>query len=129
MKKLLAPAALFAAVMMAISCGKNSDKPATTLSQIQAKWNLTSINLHAVLFDSTYNGAAGDYFDFRTDGNMYSSVDGENDTTAYSLLSNNQLLLGGDTAAIKQLSSSQFVFEKDTLIETIPVEITFSLNK
>ncbi|TKK66993.1 hypothetical protein FC093_15970 [Ilyomonas limi] len=130
MKKLMVPAAMLAAVVMVVSCDKDNDKPAnTTLQKIQAKWNVTSIKLDAGEEDSTYTGVAADYIDFRTDGKVYTNVAGEKDTTAYSVVNDTKLVVDGDTAVIKQLSSSQFVFEAKEAIVEDTLTTTYTLSK
>jgi hypothetical protein len=130
MKKLMVPAAMIAAVVMAASCDKNNDKPANnTLSKIQANWKVGSLHFTAGDEDSTYTGIATDYVDFRTDGKVYSNIANEKDTSLYSLVNDTKLVVDGDTAVIKQLSSSQFVFEATQVIERDTLKSTFTLNK
>lgn len=130
MKKLMIPAAALAAVVMIVSCDKNNDKPAnTTLQKIQAKWNVGSVKLSAGGEDSTYTGIAADYVDFRTDGKVYTNVDNEKDTSSYSLVNDTKMLIDGDTAVIKQLSGSQFVFESKAVIVEDTLTTTVTLSK
>lgn len=130
MKKILVPAAILAAVVMAASCDKNNDKPAnSTLLKIQAKWKVSSIKLDAGEEDSTYTGVTADYIDFRTDGKVYTNIANEKDTSIYVLVNDTKLVVDGDTALIKQLSSSQFMFEYKEAIVTDTLTTTVTLSK
>ena len=130
MKKLMVPAAILAAVVMVVSCDKNNDKPVNnTLSKIQAKWKVNSIKFAYGEIDSTYTGVAADYIDFRTDGKVYTNVDNEKDTSLYSLVNDTKLVVDGDTAVIKQLSSNQFMFEYSEDVDDETLSSTFTLSK
>ena len=130
MKKLMVPAAMLAAVVMVVSCDKKNDKPANnTLSKIQAKWKVNAIKFTYGVADSTYTGVAADYIDFRTDGKVYTNVDNEKDTSAYSLVNDTKLVVDGDTAVIKQLSSSQFMFEYSQDVDDETLTSNFTLSK
>ena len=130
MKKIMVTAAMLAAVVMIASCDKNKDKPATTtLSKIQANWKVASIQLKLGEQDSTYTGATSDYVDFRTDGKVYTNVANEKDTSNYSVVEDTKLVVDGDTAVIKQLSSNQFKFEYKQVVEQDTLTSTFSLSK
>ena len=76
------------------SCKK--DKKQTTTQKVQVKWSVESIidHEHDPFLDTniTTLGTTADYIDFRTDGKVYSSVDGGQDTSAYAL--------SGDTSII-----------------------------
>lgn len=126
----MVPAAMLAAVVMVVSCDKNNDKPANnTLSKIQAKWKVNAIKFAYGEIDSTYTGVAADYIDFRTDGKVYTNVDNEKDTSAYSLVNDTKLVVDGDTAVIKQLSSNQFIFEYSEDVDDETLSSTFTLSK
>jgi hypothetical protein len=133
MKKLMVPAAMLAAVVMVVSCDKKKDKPANnTLSTIQAKWKVGNVKFDypGTEYDSTYNGVAADYMDFRTNGNVYTNIANEKDTSAYKLVSNDtKLVVDTDTLAIKQLTSSQFVLEYKEDIEDETFTGTITLTK
>jgi len=130
MKKLMVPAALFAAVVMVVSCDKKNDKPANnTLSKIQANWKVASIQSTYGDEDSTYTGATADYIDFRTDGKVYTNIANEKDTSLYSLVNDTKLVIDSDTAVIQQLSSSQFKFEYKEAIGEDTLSTVFMLSK
>ncbi len=84
-----------------VSCKKDEKEVVvekTTLEKIQAKWGLENITfkytISSIPFDTTaiYNGISSDYFDFRTDGKAYISVDGEPDTSVYALSGDSTIL-------------------------------------
>jgi hypothetical protein len=130
MKKLMVPAAMLAAVVMVVSCDKNNNPPSNnTLQKIQAKWNVTSVKMEIADEDSTYTGVAADYMDFRTDGKVYTNVANVKDTTPYSLVNDTKIVIDGDTAVIKQLGTSQFVFEAKELIVEDTLVTTVTLGK
>ena len=132
MKKLMVPAAILAAVVMVVSCDKKNDKPANnTLSKIQAKWKIDNVKFDYVGTenDETYTGVAADYVDFRTDGNVYTNIANEKDTSVYKLIGDTKLVVDGDTATIKSLSSNQFIFEYTEDIADDKTTATFTLTK
>lgn len=69
------------------------------------------------ILDTTF-AAPNDYYDFRGDNNLYSRVNGVEDTTVYSLLASSQVVLydfsmtGNDTFNINTLNSNQFVLSR-----------------
>ncbi len=80
-----------------ISCKKNSCPPNKTQATIVGKWNILNdstffgvgINNHPV----NYTGQTGDYFDFRTDGYVYTKEGASLDTLSYSLTSDTTILI------------------------------------
>ena len=131
MKHVRMAAVALAALISVTSCDKNdNDKPAT-LSRVQAKWGLQSyqIDLPGTEDDVNYTGVAADYLDFRADNKLYSQVGGDKDTSAYSLINDNTLVIDGDTAKIASLSSSQFVITQTTTNEGITSKVTYNLKK
>lgn len=100
MKKFLTVICVLSILSIA-SCKKDKKEEVvekTTLEKIQAKWGLENITfkytINSVPFDTTviYNGVSSDYFDFRTDGKAYISVDGEPDTSVYALSGDSTIL-------------------------------------
>ncbi len=89
----------FLSVLAVFSCKKDQVKEKTTLEKVQAKWELENITLHlrepSEPIDTTvvYTGTANDYFDFRTDGKVYSSIDGEEDISTYGLSGDSSIIL------------------------------------
>lgn len=130
MKKLMVPAAVLAALISVVACDKdNNNPPNTTLNKIRAKWDVSTIRTRYGSLDSTYNGVAADYVDFRTDGKVYSNVNGEKDTSAYLLVNDSRLVIDGDTTTIKTLTASQFVLESSELILEDTLKSTVTLSK
>jgi hypothetical protein len=114
------------------ACKKNNDTPAISL---QGKWGL--VNTHylevdngATVFEDIYTGIAADYIDFRKDNKVYSYIDGSSDTSAYQLLSNNKVVILGDTYDIQSLSAaSAKLYQKDSLNANTYTEITINLKR
>ena len=83
----------FILICLIAGCGDlKSEKahPAT----IAVKWNLVKDSLAVgagVSSPDTYTGVAGDYFDFRQDGNCYIKEGSRLDTLAYSITSDSTL--------------------------------------
>jgi hypothetical protein len=103
--------------LLIISCKKTSTGAPDTLSLIQHKWMIISVNGEAL----RYVGTANDYFNFSTNGFLYIYMGSRYDTSAYTLLSDNiTLLLYPVTNGIKSnvalnskikvLTNNQFIF-------------------
>ncbi|MGZ3874728.1 MAG: hypothetical protein ACXVJD_17545 [Mucilaginibacter sp.] len=77
------------------SCKKDGDKisPLT----IEGKWNMVSDSTFTGVGYSNhpvnYTGRAGDYFDFRTNGYLYTKEAGISDTLSYQLISDNKIII------------------------------------
>ena len=77
------------------ACKKDGDKISQTT--ISGKWSVVSdstftgvgYSSHAV----NYMGQAGDYFDFRADGNVYTKEGPVLDTLSYHLVSGNEIVI------------------------------------
>jgi hypothetical protein len=80
-----------------VSCKKNSVPANDINASISGKWNILSdstffgvgLNNHPV----DYAGQTGDYFDIRTDGNIYIKEGAILDTLGYRLTSNTTILI------------------------------------
>jgi hypothetical protein len=72
------------------------------------KWKLSTIVVGDVTGGvpqtDTYYSTADDYGDFRTDNKLYSGIDAVLDTSSYSILSAQYILIGVDTFEIKILN-------------------------
>jgi len=80
------------------ACKKPGCDPAMMGSAaIVGKWNIvvdsTSTGAGTSNAIATYNGKAGDYFDIRSDGYVYSKEGATLDTSAYHFLSNNSIVI------------------------------------
>ncbi len=127
MKKTVISTLLFSALAFA-SCKKDTDNPSGTAS-IQGKWNVTSIlTVEPDTDPYLYEGAAGDYYDFRADGTAYASVDGYTDQTTYEMVDATHVKIDGNVNEIKELSASKLVLLNPP--HTGQVEtITYTLHK
>ena len=105
---LLAGAALFTA------CKKTDTITSkTTAQKVLGKWALvTSVsteNWQGTSNTSTTTGTAADFSDFRSDGKIYSHIEGSFDTTSYKIVSDLLISIDGDTAQIQTLTSNSMV--------------------
>jgi len=100
------------------SCDKDDDvSTETALQRLQKVWKVD--NIKTVFYTPpteatiTYTGQATDYYDFRTDGKLYTSVNGDLDTLLYNLVNSNTLVVNNngsiDTGNITTLTSSKLV--------------------
>ena len=63
-------------------CKKQQSNNTSELSLLQHRWGIVSVNGEAL----RYVGVPADYFDFATDGRLYSKIDMVLDTSAYTLV-------------------------------------------
>ena len=116
------------------SCKKDDPTPTTT-QRVQGVWKLDQVISYyqftgfPAARDTTF-GLATDYVDFRTDNKVYSFVDGQYDTSTYAIISDNALLLDGDTTNIQTLTATNFnLFSSDYVNSTNFSEVTIKLKK
>jgi hypothetical protein len=82
-----------------VSCSKSKDTTPTqtTLQKIQSKWLVDNLvdHYHDPSLDTTIitTGTASDYVDFRTDGKVYTSFSGSQDTSTYALVGDTTILI------------------------------------
>ena len=123
-----------AILLVVVSCKKKNDTE-TTAQKIQAKWQIINIvsNDHSNGADNiiTYTGNAGDYFDIRSDGHIYTHFQGSSDTSSYTLLGDSKIIVDGtDTANIQGLTNSVLtLYEKNIIAPSEYLESTFNLKK
>lgn len=95
-----------AAVTFLTACDKDDDR--STAERIMGKWDVA--NYSQTVFSggstatTTVSPGPGSYIDFRNDGKYYTYLFGNYDTASYSVLSDNYLLMDGDSAAIRGIS-------------------------
>ena len=105
------------ASMIITSCKKEdaAPKPKTTQEKIAGKWRLESSARNdfyaGVPHFITYTGTAADYVDFRNDGKVYSFVDGNSDTTAYSIISDTKMWIDSSTDVFDILTLTESTFK------------------
>lgn len=130
---------IIAAISMVtfVSCSKDDDSPGTT-ELLQHNWGLDSITLrnHTATTDNTlvYYGLAQDYFDFRTDNKLYSQTNGTKDTSTYTLLNSNTLVLihkdgSRDTGIITTLTNNKLVGKTKKILNATDYTETTSYLK
>ncbi len=90
MKKIVTAALMLASF---ISCNKKSD----TSSSINGEWNLITDSVFVGVAQFNHlvviTGQAGDYFDFRTDGKLYTKEGSTYDTSAYHIITDTTLII------------------------------------
>jgi len=105
-------------VVMLVSCLKDDDNNAGVVPLIQHNWTVDSVTLHTHTSVSdnfiTYTGQPADYFNFGTDGKLYSQLNGDKDTSMYSFLNDNTIILqhtngSKDTGTILVLTASRLI--------------------
>ncbi len=121
-------------ITLFVSCKKDDPTP-TTAQRVQGVWKLDQVISYyqfggfPAARDTTF-GLATDYVDFRTDNKVYSFVDGSFDTSTYTILNDNTLILDGDTAAIQTLTATNFnLFLSDYVNASNFSEVTIKLKK
>jgi len=135
MKTVIPSAALIFLTIFCMEACKKSDIPQSTLQKVQSNWQLVSeiINIHISGQDniSTITGTSADYFDFRTDGKVYSDIQGTPDTVSYVLSGNTKMIINGiESFDITTLTSNSMILdEKQSEGGTDFDEITLSLKK
>ncbi len=129
---------LFTGVLLVLSfffsaCKKNKDE--TTAEKLQHKWTIVNliINYHDISGDDvqTTPAALGDFIDFNSNGTTYTSKSGgSSGNGTYSLISDTQISIDGDTSTIKTLTSSQFViYLKEVYSASEYAELTINLKR
>ena len=100
MKNIITAAALILLVTFYLPACKKSDKQPTTLEKVHGKWQLDTdvSNDHFSGQDNitAIAGMAGDVLDFRTDGKVYTNIQGQADTTTYSLSGDTNIVIDGN---------------------------------
>jgi hypothetical protein len=118
MKKILTSVILVSSLVFSVASCKKEDKPKPTSERVLGKWSIQSLteNDHYSGQDhlSVTPGDPTDFVDFRSDGKVYSNVTGFPDTSAYTIVSNNKIMIETDSYDIKTLTDNSFVlYSKD----------------
>jgi hypothetical protein len=135
MKKIITAATIVLLITLHLPACKKSDKQPTTLEKIQGKWLLSTdvSNDHFSGQDNimTLTGTSSDLIDFRTDGKVYTNIQGQSDTTSYSLSGDTKIVIDGNlNYEIQTLTSTSFVLhEKEIGPGTDFYEETLTLKK
>ena len=120
--------------MISISCKKSNDNVSKNLALIQHNWKIVSLNGEAL----RYVGEPDDYFNFSANNILYAHAGGNNDTSAYTLISNGNTLaiysiMNGVKSqtptnyTINVLSDTQFIISNS--VSSPPVNIIDSLKR
>lgn len=104
MKTLFVTLILICAVGI-ISCKKSHDDVSKNLALIQHNWKIVSLNGEAL----RYVGTSDDYFNFSANNILYVHAGGNNDTSAYTLLSDaHTLAIYPITNGVKSLTAANY---------------------
>lgn len=122
---------LFSSVLFA-ACSKDDDIDDVD-EQLQNRWSVTN----AILFEGpptsdtllNYTGTAADYFDFRSNGQVYTSLNGLTDTSTYRVIAGNKIVVDTDTADIRILTNSNLQLFTKTIDNGITQETTVNLRR
>ncbi|WP_165851818.1 lipocalin-like domain-containing protein [Chryseobacterium pennipullorum] len=110
-----------------------SDKPAQ--ERILGKWKLVSIVTEVIrpsapVETSTEYGPEGNYFDFRNDGNVYYSMDGnEEQSESYRIENEDTLKISTEPYFIKELTANKLVFESVKVSPTRTRKQTYNFSR
>ncbi len=135
MKKIVTAAMVALSILFLLPACKKSDKQPSTLEKIQGKWQLDNevFNDHLSGQDNITNisGVAGDIADFRTDGKVYTTIQGQSDTSTYALSGETKIVIDDSIIYdIKTLTTSSFVlYNKENDTGTDYYEQTINFKK
>lgn len=106
----------------------------TTQEKIMGKWDYVSRSVETVKPPdppkiTTTPGKPGDHFDFRTATMFYYVVNGEEDNEAYSINSNNELLINNDVYTITELTDKKFVFSTSLEEDGELIKVIYTLSR
>ena len=122
MKKLLLFAMLLSTAVMT-SCSKDSAKPT-----LVGKWKIVSLVYKTAIYNDSYIGLANDYFDFKSNGNLETSLNGATGTQSYTINGSN-VTIDGQTFSISTLTTSATTLYSTQGIGIAKIEVTYNLKK
>ncbi|WP_223607736.1 hypothetical protein [Chryseobacterium sp. OSA05B] len=119
MKKAILILLTILSVIIAAGCSKDDNDPseAPVKERILGKWKFISVvTENTVLSEPTETtteyGVEGDYFDFRSDGNIYYVLGGDTEEIApYSIENETTLKIENDAFTIKELTQHKLAFQ------------------
>lgn len=140
MKTLRIFSLLFIAGTLALSsCDKDDDiSTETALQRLQNVWKVDNIKtvFYTPPTEATinYTGQPADYYDFRTDGKLYTQVNGDKDTLLYNLINSTTIVVNNngsiDTGKITTLTSTKLTgVTKFKINSTDYNEVTANLSR
>lgn len=105
----------------------------TTAEKVQGTWQLQSDIYHEFVNgenNSDTTSGISSTIEFRKDGKVYANIQGEKDTSAYSLSGDTQIIMDQDqTYEIKTLTSNSFILYSKETQGADYYEETISLKK
>lgn len=123
---------LFVSSVLFVACSKD-DNIDDVANKLQHRWAVTDALLFAgaPINDTIiyYSGTGADYFDFKSNGKVYSSLNGAVDSSDYRIIAGNKIVVDSDTAEIRVLTNSKLeLFTKNT-DNNVTQETTVKLNR
>ncbi len=112
------PLLAIATLFVFSSCDKDDDiSTETALQRLQNVWKIDNIKTEYFTTPASatinYTGQPSDYYDFRTNGKLYTSVNGSLDTLDYNLINNSTIVVNNngsiDTGRIDALTNSKLI--------------------
>lgn len=136
MKKAILILLTIVSVIIAAGCSKDDDpSEAPVKERILGKWKFISV-VNEITVPSeppetnTEYGTEGDYFDFRSDGNLYYVLGGDDErTTPYTIENETTLKIESDACTIKELTPQKLVFEFVRVSGNETKKQTYNLSK
>ena len=124
-------------VIIMAGCSKDDNDPseAPAKEKILGKWKFISFVTETTTPSepdevTTEYGAEGDYFDFRSDGNIYYVLGGDNEQIAsYSIENETTLKIEIEVFKIKELTQNKLVFESVRVNANETTKQTYNLSK
>lgn len=114
------------------ACNKD-DSIDDVANKLQNRWAVTDGLLFAgapvndtILY---YTGTSADYFDFRSNGKVYSSLNGEIDTSDYRIIAGNKVVVDNDTSEIRILTNSKLQVFNKNYDNPVVQELTINLSR
>ncbi|EJL68502.1 hypothetical protein [Chryseobacterium populi] len=132
-KKILILLAILSIIITGCSKDEFSDKPAQ--ERIVGKWILDSVVTETIKPSApaeitTEYGEEGNYFDFRTDRNLYYTLGGSDEQAEpYSIENETTLKINNDAFTIKELTEHKLVFEFVKVNTTYTRKQTYNLSR
>ena len=134
MKKILSAFAMLAFLSISFTACKK-EKTKTTAERIIGTWQVSNVvyndhNNGADHIVSSNDFAATDTYEFRKDGAVYANVQGESDTSNYTITGENKLMITDDaTYDIKTLDDHSLVLYFKGVTGSDYEEVTISFKR
>jgi len=133
MKKIFQSLLIITLISFLFSACKKKDVQLTTAEKVQGTWQLQTDIYHEFVSGTDYSDTTtgpNSTLEFRNDGKVYSDLQGQKDTSTYTLTGDNQIVINGNiTFDIKTLTTNLFVLYTKQTQGADYSEETLSLKK